>query len=87
MVFRMASGIQVDLNVVGSLTRPLGGPAQPVESLPARAPATPVSPIVAALPQDVQGVLFARLRHELAPLESDGKIIGETTSNIIVANH
>jgi hypothetical protein len=49
--------------------------------------ATPVWPSVAALPPDVQEAFFARLRRELAPLESDGKIIGETTSNIIIANH
>lgn len=48
--------------------------------------ATPVSPGVAALPQDVQEAFFARVRRELAPLERDGKIIGETTSNIILAN-
>jgi ubiquinone/menaquinone biosynthesis C-methylase UbiE len=48
--------------------------------------ATPVWPSVAALPQDVQEAFFARLRRELAPLESDGKVIGETTSNIIIAN-
>jgi SAM-dependent methyltransferase len=48
--------------------------------------ATPVSPGVAALPQDVQEAFFARVRRELAPLESDGKVIGETTSNIILAN-
>jgi len=48
--------------------------------------ATPVSPGVAALPQDVQEAFFARVRRELAPLERDGKVIGETTSNIILAN-
>jgi hypothetical protein len=48
--------------------------------------ATPVSPGVTALPQDVQEAFFARVRRELAPLESDGKVIGETTSNIILAN-
>jgi SAM-dependent methyltransferase len=48
--------------------------------------ATPVSSSVAALPQDVQEAFFARLRRELASLESDGKVIGETTSNIIIAN-
>ena len=30
--------------------------------------------------------VFARLRRELAPLESDGKVIGKMTSNIILAN-
>jgi hypothetical protein len=27
-----------------------------------------------------------RLRREMAPLESDGKVIGEMTSNIIIAS-
>ena len=49
--------------------------------------ATPVWPSVAALPPDVQEAFLARLRRELAPLESDGKVISETTSNIIIANH
>jgi hypothetical protein len=49
--------------------------------------ATPVWPSVAALPPDVQEAFFARVRRELAPLESDGKVIGETTSNIILANY
>jgi ubiquinone/menaquinone biosynthesis C-methylase UbiE len=49
--------------------------------------ATPVSPGVAALPQDVQEAFFTRVRRELAPLERGGKIIGETTSNIILANY
>ena len=35
---------------------------------------------------DTWSPYFARLRRELAPLESDGKVIGETTSNIILAN-
>ena len=48
--------------------------------------ATPVWPSVAALPQGVQEAFLERLRRELAPLESDGKVIGETTSNIIIAN-
>ena len=48
--------------------------------------ATPVSPGVAALPKDVQEAFFARLRREMAALESDGKVIGEMTSNIIMAN-
>jgi ubiquinone/menaquinone biosynthesis C-methylase UbiE len=46
--------------------------------------ATPVSPGVAALPQDVQYAFFARVRREMAPLMKGGKVIGEMTSNIIV---
>ncbi len=49
--------------------------------------ATAVSPGVAALPQNVQEAFFARVRREMAPLESDGKVIGEMTSNIIIANY
>jgi hypothetical protein len=45
-----------------------------------------VSPGVAALPKDVQEAFFARLRREMAALESDGKVVGEMTSNIIIAN-
>jgi hypothetical protein len=48
--------------------------------------ATPVSPGVAALSQDVQEAFFARVRREMAPLERDGKVIGKMTSNIIIAN-
>jgi hypothetical protein len=48
--------------------------------------ATPVAPGVAALPKDVQEAFFARLRREMAALESNGKVIGEMTSNIIIAN-
>lgn len=48
--------------------------------------ATPVSPGVAALSQSVQDAYFGRLRSELAPLEVDGKVIGEMVSNIIVAH-
>jgi ubiquinone/menaquinone biosynthesis C-methylase UbiE len=48
--------------------------------------ATPVAPGVAALPKDVQEAFFARLRREMAALQSDGKVIGEMTSNIIIAN-
>ena len=59
-----------------------GGLDQAVRSFSA----TAVSPGVAALPQDVQEAFFARLRRELAPLESDGKVIGKMTSNIILAN-
>jgi ubiquinone/menaquinone biosynthesis C-methylase UbiE len=59
-----------------------GGLDQAVRSFSA----TPVSPGVAALAQDVQDAFFARVRRELAPLERDGKVIGEMTSNIIIAN-
>jgi ubiquinone/menaquinone biosynthesis C-methylase UbiE len=48
--------------------------------------ATPVSPGVAALPQNVQEDFFARMRRELAPLQRDGKVVGQMTSNIIIAN-
>ena len=48
--------------------------------------ATPVWPSVVALPRHVQEAFFASLRRELAPLETNGKVIGETTSNIIIAN-
>src|SRR6266566_9517572 len=58
-----------------------GGLDQAVRSFSA----TAVSPGVAALPQDVQEAFFARLRREMAPLQSDGKVIGEMTSNIIIA--
>jgi ubiquinone/menaquinone biosynthesis C-methylase UbiE len=58
-----------------------GGLDQAVRSFSA----TPVSPGVAALPPDVQETFFARVRHEMAPLQSDGKVIGEMTSNIIIA--
>lgn len=47
--------------------------------------ATPVSPLVAALPQETQDRLFARVRHEMRPLLKDGKIVSEMTSNIVVA--
>jgi ubiquinone/menaquinone biosynthesis C-methylase UbiE len=59
-----------------------GGLEQAVRSFSA----TPVSPGVAALPQDVQEAFFARVRREMAPLERDGKVVGEMTSNIIIAN-
>jgi hypothetical protein len=48
--------------------------------------ATAVSPGVAALPTDVQEAFFARVQREMAPLQSDGKVIGKMTSNIIIAN-
>jgi ubiquinone/menaquinone biosynthesis C-methylase UbiE len=46
--------------------------------------ATPVSPGVATLPQDVQDAFFARVRREMAPLMKDGRVIGQMASNIIV---
>jgi len=46
--------------------------------------ATPVSPGVAALAQDVQDAFFARVRREMSPLLKQGKVIGKMTSNIIV---
>ena len=48
--------------------------------------ATAVSPGVDALPRDVQQAFFAQLRREMTPLENDGKVIGEMTSNIIIAS-
>ena len=46
--------------------------------------ATPVSPGVAALAQDVQDAFFDRVRREMNPLLTEGKVIGKMTSNIIV---
>jgi ubiquinone/menaquinone biosynthesis C-methylase UbiE len=46
--------------------------------------ATPVSPGVAALAQDVQNAFFARVRQEVAPLIKGGKVVGKMTSNIII---
>jgi ubiquinone/menaquinone biosynthesis C-methylase UbiE len=48
--------------------------------------ATPVAPGVAALSLDLQDAFFARMRREMALLVKDGKVVGEMTSNIIVAN-
>jgi len=59
-----------------------GGLEQAVRSFAA----TPVSPGVAALPHDVQEAFFARVRREMTPLLKDGKVIGQMTSNIIIAN-
>jgi ubiquinone/menaquinone biosynthesis C-methylase UbiE len=58
-----------------------GGVEQAVRSFSA----TPVSPGVAALPQNVQQDFYARVRHEMIPLVRDGKVVGEMTSNIIIA--
>ena len=46
--------------------------------------ATPVSPGVAALAQDVQDAFFARVRVEMARLLKDGNVVGQMTSNIVV---
>jgi len=59
-----------------------GGVEQAVQSFAA----TPVSPGVAELAQDVQEALFARMRQEMALLLTDGKVVGAMTSNIIVAH-
>jgi hypothetical protein len=48
--------------------------------------ATPVTVGVAALAPDLQEAFFARVRRELGSLVRDGKVVGETTSNIIIAN-
>jgi ubiquinone/menaquinone biosynthesis C-methylase UbiE len=58
-----------------------GGLEQAVQSFAG----TPTAPGVAELPEDIQRAFFARLRQEMAPLLRDGKVIGEMTSNIIVA--
>ena len=47
--------------------------------------ATPASPGVAALCQEVQKAFFTRVREEMATLQIDGKIVGEMVSNIVVA--
>ena len=59
-----------------------GGVEQAVQSFAA----TPVSPGVAELAQDVQQAVFARMRQEMALLLTDGKVVGAMTSNIIVAH-
>ena len=59
-----------------------GGLEQAVQSFAA----TPISPSVAALPQDVQEAFFARVRHEMTAFLSDGKVAGEMHSNIIIAD-
>src|SRR5438874_7182880 len=59
-----------------------GGVEQAVQSFAA----TPVSPGVAELAQDIQHALFARMRDEMAQLLTDGKVVGAMTSNIIVAH-
>jgi ubiquinone/menaquinone biosynthesis C-methylase UbiE len=47
--------------------------------------ATPVLPGIAALAQVVQDAFFARVRQEMTSLMQGGKVIGNMTSNIIVA--
>lgn len=59
-----------------------GGLEQAVQSFAA----TPLSPSVAALSQNVQEAFFARVRHEMTPLLREGKVIGEMHANIILAN-
>jgi ubiquinone/menaquinone biosynthesis C-methylase UbiE len=59
-----------------------GGVEQAVRSFSA----TPVSPGVAALAQKRQEAFFAHARREMASLLRDGKVIGEMTSNIIIAS-
>jgi hypothetical protein len=59
-----------------------GGLEQAIRSFSA----TPVSSGVGALSLDLQNAFFARVRREMAPLVSDGKVIGEMTSNLIIAN-
>ena len=59
-----------------------GGLEQAIRSFSA----TPVSPGVAALSLDLQNAFFAQVRREMAPLVSDGKVIGEMTSNLIIGN-
>jgi SAM-dependent methyltransferase len=58
-----------------------GGLEQAVQAFAA----TPVAPKVADLPEDVRHAFFARLRQEMARLLRHGKVIGEMTSNIVVA--
>ena len=49
--------------------------------------ATPVSPGVAGLAQDLRDAFFARVRQEMAPLMNGGKVvIGKMTSNILVGS-
>ena len=59
-----------------------GGVEQAVQSFAA----TPVSPGVAELAQDIQHAVFARMRDEMAGLLTDGRVVGAMTSNIIVAH-
>ena len=59
-----------------------GGLEQAIQSFAA----TPVAPGVAELPQDVQQAFFAHLRQEMTHLLRDGKVIGEMTSNMIIAH-
>ena len=45
----------------------------------------PVSCGVDALPRGTRNAFFACLRDQMAELQVDGKIVGETASNIIIA--
>jgi ubiquinone/menaquinone biosynthesis C-methylase UbiE len=46
--------------------------------------ATPVSPGVAALAQEIQDAFFASVGREMAPLVKDGKVVGQMSSNLII---
>ena len=59
-----------------------GGLEQAIQSFAA----TPVAPGVGELPQDVQQAFFAHLRQEMTRLLRDEKVIGEMTSNMIIAH-
>ena len=59
-----------------------GGLEQAIQSFAA----TPIAPGVGELPQDVQQAFFAHLRQEMTRLLRDGKVIGEMTSNMIIAH-
>ena len=59
-----------------------GGLEQAIQSFAA----TPVAPGVGELPQDAQQAFFAQLRQEMTRLLRDGKVIGEMTSNMIIAH-
>jgi len=59
-----------------------GGLEQAIQSFAA----TPVAPGVGELPQDVQQAFFAHLQQEMTRLLRDGKVIGEMTSNMIIAH-
>jgi ubiquinone/menaquinone biosynthesis C-methylase UbiE len=58
-----------------------GGVEQAVQAFSAM----PVAPRIAALSEEVQRAFFVRMRDKMAALEIDGKIVGETVANIIVA--
>jgi ubiquinone/menaquinone biosynthesis C-methylase UbiE len=67
-----------------TLTLPMvleGGVEQAVRAFAAM----PVSCGVDALPRETRNAFFACLRDRMAELQVDGKIVGETASNIIIA--